>query len=756
MRYGSYSLRLCGLAVACAIGIAPLVPALGPGESAFSTDGAIATIDQLADQPRPVGSLGHTAAQELIKSALHDAGLEMSQTTSLSCRPVGRQSSCAHVNNIRAVLEGRDSTGTVLLVAHYDTSLGSPGAADNGLGVASLLEIARALAAERMGEQSNATRMNDVAFLFTDAEELGLLGAEAEVRANVPDPTVVINIDARGTTGPGLVHQVGPGTRPYVSALTGSGLFTTSAATAIAPLLPNDTDFDVFADAGLPGFNVAVIGGSARYESPLDTPAAVSRDSVEDVGSGVLGLTKHLTERDLKSENVDADAMASFSLGPLVIDLSFSAQLGLALVSAGALVASMVVGRKQVPTVFNFISTVGCAGGIVVAAAIGWLVTAALAVLQPSWIGFLFGEPYRPELVYLPLAAIAVTIAAVLSHLWSGTRPNAPLADGAIILFTAGAVLSALTVPHAAYVLVIPSLFASVTRLAVASMGKLGVWSWAPRTALAIAALVLLLPIGLLLFPTLGVPAGFAAMTIVSLVAMIALDDVLPRHTRFRRTVPLSVGVALVVLLTLFAAMPRSASRTEPDQVSISYVAATDSRSATWMTPYPPGNSWVDSHVGSASQRPDVPGLHSKSYRVGNAEYIELPAPQTGPVLRTFDGQDTTARLRVSTNEEQVASLCFDRAAADRIRSIHVDAEQVGVAPLDGVGPAGFWCVDIAGVADGIEIAIMYIGRERVPCIVVGRTAGLPDVQGVAPMPDTVTSAAAGAIQSLVVSTIAL
>jgi hypothetical protein len=60
----------------------------------------------------------------------------------------------------------------VLVMSHYDSVHNSPGAADDSLGAAAALEIARALKA---GPQP----ARDVIFLFTDGEEAGLLGAEA-------------------------------------------------------------------------------------------------------------------------------------------------------------------------------------------------------------------------------------------------------------------------------------------------------------------------------------------------------------------------------------------------------------------------------------------------------------------------------------------------------------------------------------------------------------------------------------------------
>ena len=56
-------------------------------------------------------------------------------------------------------------------MAHYDSVPMAPGAGDDGAGVVAILESARALALEAPFEHS-------IMLLFTDAEEMGLIGAE--------------------------------------------------------------------------------------------------------------------------------------------------------------------------------------------------------------------------------------------------------------------------------------------------------------------------------------------------------------------------------------------------------------------------------------------------------------------------------------------------------------------------------------------------------------------------------------------------
>lgn len=76
--------------------------------------------------------------------------------------------------NIFAEKPGIDSeAGAILLAAHYDTVLNSPGADDNASGVAVLLEIARLF--------NSASTPRTLQLAFFDKEEAGLLGSRAFV-----------------------------------------------------------------------------------------------------------------------------------------------------------------------------------------------------------------------------------------------------------------------------------------------------------------------------------------------------------------------------------------------------------------------------------------------------------------------------------------------------------------------------------------------------------------------------------------------
>jgi len=71
--------------------------------------------------------------------------------------------------NIVAMLPGESTDQAIVAIAHHDTVRDSPGANDNTASVVCLLEMARALAGERLRPT--------LIFVTPDMEEIGLLGS---------------------------------------------------------------------------------------------------------------------------------------------------------------------------------------------------------------------------------------------------------------------------------------------------------------------------------------------------------------------------------------------------------------------------------------------------------------------------------------------------------------------------------------------------------------------------------------------------
>jgi hypothetical protein len=304
-------LPLLALTLGVALGLYALVlPTPAPKDAAgFSAQRAFVDIEAIARAP-------HTAwdqpslvpVRAYIRSRLTALGLEVSTTR---YPPVTDKFGRSYpLENLSASLPGRTGS-SLLLVSHYDASPkkraaeldGSRGAADDGYGVATMLEIAQVLVA------SKAPRENGVRFLFTDAEETGLHGARAEMEQNLAaygDVNFVVNLEARGVTGPAVMFETGVGNLATIRLFESARRpFAYSFAVDVYRKMPNGTDFTWFVRKGFAGLNFAVLDDLSYYHTPRDNPENVSLPSLQHYGEQTLPLVQAYA-RDARFAGKDA------------------------------------------------------------------------------------------------------------------------------------------------------------------------------------------------------------------------------------------------------------------------------------------------------------------------------------------------------------------------------------------------------------------------------------------------------------------
>src|SRR5471030_1859058 len=268
----------------------------------FSAARADAVLGRVLGQqaPHPAGSAAAEAVRARILQELAAMGVQARTQTGMSCHRDLRwmYMPCGTVTNIIATV----SPGTgkqILLMAHSDSVAAGPGAADDGSGVAILLETIRALKARGLSGE------HPIIALFTDGEEAGLLGAEAYLRDPLARAKIgaVINAEARGNQGPSYLFQTSAGNARLIDLYAGSvaQYATSSLYEEIYKYLPNDTDLTPILAAGIPGYNFAFIGNVAHYHTPLDRRENIDRRSLQQQGDAALALADALSNTDLST-----------------------------------------------------------------------------------------------------------------------------------------------------------------------------------------------------------------------------------------------------------------------------------------------------------------------------------------------------------------------------------------------------------------------------------------------------------------------
>jgi hypothetical protein len=289
----------------------PVVPRHAPAD-AFSADRAWRHVEAIARQPHPCGSEENRAVAEYLLAELRALGLEVQVQAATAVRDP--RSPRVAVRNLVARKPGRANTKALMLVAHYDSAPLAPGAADDGAAVAALLETVRAL-------NSGPPLRNDLIVLLTDGEELGMLGAKAFVAEHpwLRAVGLVCNFEARGSHGPVFMFETSPGHGRLIAELAraASPVYATSLAEFLYRRMPNDTDFSVFREAGLDGFNFAFIAGAEHYHQPSDSLASLDPRSLYHQGVLALALARHFGNRELPVPRA-ADTVHFNVIGPFL------------------------------------------------------------------------------------------------------------------------------------------------------------------------------------------------------------------------------------------------------------------------------------------------------------------------------------------------------------------------------------------------------------------------------------------------------
>ncbi len=280
----------------CRLGNPDPAPAGAPAEQ-FSASRAIATLrgvlgETSLDEPHPLGTPAHDTVRDRIAAALRALDYTVDVQRTFACNPLA----CGEVANLIARRPDQPAGGkAVVVAAHYDSVEAGPGASDDGTGVASALEIARAIRHEPLA--------HPVMFLIDDGEEDGLLGAIGFVAdaARSRDAAFFINLEARGTSGTPYLFETSREQRWLVPILARAlpHPVTTSLFATVYDQLPNNTDLTVFKRAERAGINFAYIGGGAQYHTPLDSFADVDPGSVQRRGDQALAMVRAFAAADL-------------------------------------------------------------------------------------------------------------------------------------------------------------------------------------------------------------------------------------------------------------------------------------------------------------------------------------------------------------------------------------------------------------------------------------------------------------------------
>jgi hypothetical protein len=656
----------------------------------------------LGDQrPHPADTAADDQVRDRIITLLRQLGLNPVVRDQLACNELykSRGVSCAHVRNVIAAI-GPRTGNAVLLNAHYDSTPVGPGAADDGIGVATLLEVGSVL--------KNQPLRRPVILLFNEGEELGLVGA----RAFLADPLSrnvdsLINLEARGVRGPVNMFETSrPNGAPIgIFAAAVKHPVANSLSTDVYRLLPNYTDVNSFAERRWLTLNLAPIGNETRYHSPGDDMAGLDPATLQHMGDQTLALTQALANGQPQAGGGDRIFMdvAGQTLITLPMTLGVVLLIGLLFGlaatawSRGELIRGVAV----------------AVGTLIGSTTLSWL---ALALVEAARQGMFWRA--QPEWTHLAAYASVILVAVVLLAT-IGRRAEIRQLRAAFWLITVviGAIIG-LVAPGGIIFFLFPPLLALIGMVAAR-------W-WAPAERIgAIAAIALFYltwgaMLGLLQELLNGGPMWIFAPLGAFLILPI-LIEAKPVIDGVRLGTSAAIAGALALLGWAAAAAAPAYSADRQQHLVVEHVTNASSGKSSWSVvndgaPLP--NAY---RTAGKWNRGKLPFSDRPRWLAATAADPSARAPTARLMSQVQNGGERTLILRLTANGNDHVELIAPEDA--RIRSAGVDGF---VRPIDQNESGKYWIDCFGRSCDGAVLQLTIGKASPVEMLVVGSKAGLP------------------------------
>jgi hypothetical protein len=706
-----------GLLALCAFSILRVtltprpVSATAP-DTVFSAERAMRHVEQIAQRPHPMGTADHDRVRDYIVAQLTDLGLrpQIQRATAIGTR----YREAGRVQNILVRLPGSEpGSKAVLIMSHYDGVGAGPAAADDGAGAAAILETLRALRARKQPLR------HDVIALFTDGEESGLLGAAAFVRENpwAKDVAVVLNFEARGTTGRSLMFETGPGNLDVARALRNDREASAGSVTAVIyRTLPNDTDLSELAMLGLPALNFAFADGVERYHTTQDDVAHLNPGSLQHHGSQMLTMVRTFGNEPLPRARTGDGTFFDLPLIGLVV---YPQGLELPLALLALVLVAVLVFRVRKGVIIGVLASVVA---LALSGVVGWAIGRRLEGAA-MWSGL-----YATALVLLALSVTAACRALAIR--WSTPRG---MHTGALIVWLLLALGLSAKVPGTAYLFTWPLLLATAAALLVRGR-VVGEWVAAAVTLLILAGFVYGVSVVLL---GIFIPGAIVLCVMTSLIALLLapLLEVIVDGARWWSAASVALAGALCLVIASITVHP---SAEHPLRSGLVYAENADSSDAWLGALGRTSDTWTRGVIGSDSTH--VPAWTERLTGYGipftgrSVSRVPIGAPDATLIADSSSDGARRVVLRVSA-PAGTTGLAM-RARGAKVLTASIDGRVVDTTRYRSTGRlrnrASEWVMEYWAVPDsGAIIALSVPSGNHIALDLAARRPGIPPIPGV-------------------------
>ncbi|MBL4939825.1 MAG: M28 family peptidase [Lutibacter sp.] len=547
----------------------------------FSITNALTHLKEITKKPHFTGSPEHKVVRDYIVSELEKLGLQVEIPAQIAVNKKWR--AATNTKNILARIKGSETGKALLLLSHYDSNPHSSlGASDAGSGVVVILEGIRAFLAQHKQPK------NDIIICISDAEELGLLGANAFVNHHrwAKDVGLVLNFEARGSGGPSyLLLETTGGNKKLIEAFQHADTpypVGNSLMYSIYKMLPNDTDLTVFREDGnIEGYNFAFIGDHFDYHTAQDSYERMDIKSLKHQASYLVATLDYFSMNKLDDLKAEGDYVYfNFPYVGLVF-YPFSWAVPMFIACVVFFLGLLVVGISKkkltiqgilkgfVPFLLSLVSTS-------IIAIFGWKL---LLKIHPQYHDILHGFTYNG---YYYIAAFTVITLAICCWFYSGffnKRTNQDLLIAPLffwLLISGGAAFYLKGAAFFILPVIMLLLVLSILIFLKNSKNTLFIFTFLSIPAILIfAPLVKMFPVGL----------GLKMLVISTVFTVLLFGLLVPVFQQYKKlkrmaNALLIFGIFMMIIATIFAGY--SDTRKQPN--SMLYVFDATKNEAYWAS----------------------------------------------------------------------------------------------------------------------------------------------------------------------------
>ncbi|MED4531645.1 M20/M25/M40 family metallo-hydrolase [Metabacillus fastidiosus] len=699
----------------------------------FSAERAFTHLEKFTVAPHPLGSKEHDKVRDYLVESLQELGLNPEIQKADSFYQSASRISGGAVENITAKIKGKNSTKAIMLVAHYDSVPGSPGAADDGAGVSAILETVRAL-------KETKPLQNDVIILLTDGEENGLLGAKAFVNEHpwVKDVGLVLNFEARGNEGPSLMFETSDNNSWIVKEFIEAAPtpVTHSFIYSLYKLMPNDTDLTIFKEAGLNGLNFAFGEGLSHYHTTSDNLQELSKESLQHHGEYMLSLVRHFGQLDLAQMKEGNEVFFNI-FGSTVISYSEDLATPIMVIVVILFILTVAHGHRReklsLPgTLGGFLITVfGMIGSFAIGFGLWSLLTSIFS--EKRWIletDTVFGTVYL-----LSFSIIIFAFSAFLYKLAAKKIMTGSLAAGSLLTWLIFVIAASLHLKAGSYIFAWPLFFGLIGINIFLYMKEAVSYKYIILACFAVPGFLIASPVIYLIQKLMSIEiAGILAVLVFLLGTLLTpiFSTLKIKADWFIPSILLCAGLAILVTNSVNAnKVPTAEHRAVSD---IIYLQDADKNEAYWIARYGLDDytsNYINKDVKQGSVSSMFP-LFSWEGHYGQAEPYHLKAPDITvlsdmAVLSRIDGNKRELIYELKTNRS-AEEILLKSLSPITVSELFINHKKVELNNQY-AKPQPLLLTYIPGETGRVNIKITVDYKDKVEWIVADRSYNIPEIK---------------------------